>query len=274
MYTRSQYIKDQLPIEKELKQIFNLREDLVIFDIGSCECEDSIRYAKLFPNSHVFAFEALSSNVKIAQELIAASDLGDRITLINTALSNEIKHSKFYVSSGQPQGLANTADWNYGNKSSSLYPPSIETEVHYPWLNFNQTIEVKTQTLFQVCKDYRIEKIDYIHIDVQGAELNVLEGAKDLIYKVKVIWMEVESVMLYENQPLKNDVENFMKAKGFFKLKDTVDTISGDQLYLNTRYYLWTVLRSEIKSRASLFVLRMYKALRRLGKKLALLDFV
>lgn len=237
MYTRSQYIKDQLPIEKELKQIFNLREDLVIFDIGSCECEDSIRYTKLFPNSHVFAFEALSSNVKIAQELIAASDVGDRITLINTALSNEIKHSKFYVSSGQPQGLANTADWNYGNKSSSLYPPSIETEVHYPWLNFNQTIEVKTQTLFQVCKDYRIEKIDYIHIDVQGAELDVLKGAKCLLNSVRAIWMEVEAVMLYDGQPVKSDVEKFMNTVNFFKVKDTVSHVTGDQLYLNSKYF-------------------------------------
>jgi hypothetical protein len=49
--------------------------------------------------------------------------------------------------------------------------------------------------------------------------------------------MEVEAKPLYKDQPLKEDVEEFMTSRGFAKRLDTVGSISGDQLYVNTRFY-------------------------------------
>ncbi len=77
-----------------------------------------------------------------------------------------------------------------------------------------------------------INNIDLAFIDVQGAELMVLKGAGDFIKNIEAIWMEVESIELYANQPLKNDVESFMKSHGFIKIIDTVDEVAGDQLYV------------------------------------------
>ena len=74
-------------------------------------------------------------------------------------------------------------------------------------------------------------------MDVQGAELRVLNGAGTLLDSVRVIWMEVEAKPLYKDQPLKADVERFMASRGFEKRLDTVGSVSGDQLYVNTRYY-------------------------------------
>lgn len=42
---------------------------------------------------------------------------------------------------------------------------------------------------------------------------------------------------MYEGQPLKNDVEKFMKKSKFFKIVDTAFGEYGDQLYLNSLYY-------------------------------------
>ena len=74
-------------------------------------------------------------------------------------------------------------------------------------------------------------------MDVQGAELMVLKGAGELIEHIKLIWLEVESVELYKDQPVRSDVEAFMRDNGFQLLKDTVGRVSGDQLYISNDFY-------------------------------------
>ena len=61
-----------------------------------------------------------------------------------------------------------------------------------------------------------IKVCDYLKIDVQGAELDVLRGAAETLKNCLVVEIEVEFVPLYENQPLFSDVDNFMRRHGFF----------------------------------------------------------
>jgi hypothetical protein len=65
----------------------------------------------------------------------------------------------------------------------------------------------------------------------------VLQGAGDLLQKIKMIWIEVEAKELYKGQPVKSEVEEFMSTRGFKILKDTVGRTSGDQLYVNKHFY-------------------------------------
>ena len=65
----------------------------------------------------------------------------------------------------------------------------------------------------------------------------VLKGAGDVIERIKLIWMEVEAIELYEGQPLKSEVEGFMRAHGFNLLVDTVGRVSGDQLWVSRSFY-------------------------------------
>lgn len=230
--TRDNFIKQPLPIADELESMFNKQDNLVIFDIGSCEGEDSIRYAKMFPISRVYAFEPLPKNIEmINQQLIAYGVT--QVEVLPIALSDESGIATFYVSSGAPENLPNSKDWDYGNKSSSLLPPDAVLE-HYPWLKFDQAIEVQTDTLLHFCNEKSIKKIDVIHMDVQGAELKVLRGAGDILKNTKAIWLEIENVSLYKDQPLADEMQQFMESQGFVKLKDTVSEISGDHLYVRT----------------------------------------
>jgi FkbM family methyltransferase len=56
---------------------------------------------------------------------------------------------------------------------------------------------------------------DYLKLDVQGAELDVLEGSQRALADCLVVESEVEFVPLYERQPLFADVEQFLRARGF-----------------------------------------------------------
>ncbi|MBD1906677.1 FkbM family methyltransferase [Funiculus sociatus GB2-A5] len=235
IFTRDDYIKMPSPIEKELKILFNTHSKLTIFDIGSCEGEDSIKYAKLFPNSKIYSIEALPKNLPILYTNLEKYSTKN-VEVLPVALSDKRGKAAFYVSSGNPDNLSRSNDWDYGNKSSSLLPPDQHIQ-YWPWCKFNEVIEVETDTLNNVCKYYNIEVIDFLHMDVQGAELKVLKGAGKFLKKIKVIWLEVEHISLYQGQPLKKEVENFMRENGFFKIKDTVNKVTGDHLYLNSKYF-------------------------------------
>ncbi|MDB5145726.1 MAG: hypothetical protein JWQ66_4439 [Mucilaginibacter sp.] len=231
--TFENYVKSPLEIENTLLKLFDKNSEIIIFDIGACEGEDSIRYSNLFPDSKIFAFEPLSANIKKIESNILKYKKTN-ISLYPTALSNAIGFSPFYVSSGSPAGQENNLEWDFGNKSSSLLRPD-KVKQEFDWLKFNSEIRIPTDTLINFCITNNIGQIDFIHLDVQGAELDVLKGAGNYINKIKSIWLEVEKISLYENQPLKRDVELFMKANGFVKIIDTVGNISGDQFYVNNQ---------------------------------------
>ncbi len=250
------YLNQDIPIKRELKQFFNLKDQLTIFDIGACEGEDSIRYANFFPNSKVYAFEPIPKNILTLKENITKYGNGN-ITIIEEALGNSCGTEVIYQSSGKPENYIE--DWDYGNKSSSLLRPDKVNDV-FPWLNFDKEIIVKVNTLENICRSLNINSIDFIHLDVQGAEILVLNAAKKYIHKVKMIWLEVEAISLYKDQPLKEDVEEFMKDKGFIKILDTVNNISGDQLYVNSVFFDKSYRKGKsFKSYFSSFIQRIPK---------------
>ena len=56
---------------------------------------------------------------------------------------------------------------------------------------------------------------DYVKIDVQGSELDILRHGSDKIGQTVVLEAEVEFVPLYENQPLFADLDTFLRSQGF-----------------------------------------------------------
>jgi len=229
------YINSPLPCDAELGEYFRDSPALTIFEIGACEGEDTIKLRRKFPEAKIYAFEPLPKNVgrmKKNYEKYSAKN----IKIFELALSDKNGTAEFHVSSGHPDDQPKTDKWDYGNKSSSLLPPKEHKKI-LKWVKFNQDIKVRTRRLDSFCKDESIKAIDFAFIDVQGAELMVLKGAGDILKNIGMVWMEVEAIELYSGQPLKNDVEKFMLGNGFVKINDTVDNISGDQLYVNKRLY-------------------------------------
>jgi FkbM family methyltransferase len=215
-------------------QITGKDSPLVVFDIGACTGENSVRYARIFPSSTIYTFEPIACNFNYIQQYILQYEITS-IYPFALCISDTEGIAEFHVSSGKPENLDTDDDWDYGNKSSSLLTPEKTKEV-YPWLKFEEIITVQTTTLKQFCKEQSISSIDFIHMDVQGAELIILNGAGDFIHKINMIWLEVENVELYKGQPLKKDIEYFMKKNGFVKIEDTVDAVAGDQFWARKGY--------------------------------------
>ncbi|MBC6479103.1 MAG: FkbM family methyltransferase [Hormoscilla sp. GM7CHS1pb] len=56
---------------------------------------------------------------------------------------------------------------------------------------------------------------DYIKMDMQGAELDILKGAIETLKTTLIIEVEVEFIPLYQNQPLFGDLQCFLREQNF-----------------------------------------------------------
>lgn len=234
IYNRDNYILTDSPLKKDLLKLFKKNDKLTILDIGGCEGEESIRYSRIFPFSSIYVFEPLPDNQKLVEENIIKYK-AENIKLIPFAVSDEEGFSQFYVSSGHPENQPKDIDWDFGNKSSSLLLPKNDNLAS--WLKFNKKIDVQTITVDSFLRQNKINQVDFVHMDVQGAELKVLLGAKDYMKNIKAIWLEVAEIELYKHQPLRVDVENFMIENSFYLVKSNVEGGLGDQLYINKKYF-------------------------------------
>jgi FkbM family methyltransferase len=81
-----------------------------------------------------------------------------------------------------------------------------------------ETLRLDTVTLDQVmARDAgKIPPPNFLSLDTQGSELEILQGGTDTITNhVVAIMTEVEFVPVYEAQPLFGDVEPYLSAQGF-----------------------------------------------------------
>jgi FkbM family methyltransferase len=103
---------------------------------------------------------------------------------------------------------------------SSLYPPNEALLSRHTGLlevaGLDFSVDIETTTLDQFCKEEQIHHIDFLQIDVQGADLDVLKGAVNLLSRsVLGIQIEVEFAELYEGQPHFADIDIFLRNQGF-----------------------------------------------------------
>lgn len=103
---------------------------------------------------------------------------------------------------------------------SSLYPPNEPYLARFaglpPLVNLDRTLEVETTTLDSFCQEYGVNTIDFLQIDIQGAELDVFKAAPNIFSKsILAIQTEVEFAPLYSGQPLFGDVDKFLSSQGF-----------------------------------------------------------
>ena len=75
-----------------------------------------------------------------------------------------------------------------------------------------RTEQVQTSRLDDLPADI---KTDYIKIDIQGAELMVLQNGPRLLAKTLVVETEAEFIPLYRGQPLFGDLQCFLRDYGF-----------------------------------------------------------
>lgn len=229
----SGYLAAPTHAERELLRLYSPAQPLVIFDIGACEGEETIRYSRRFPQARLFAFEPLPANQSLVRANFARYTIANA-ELVPLALADRPGEATFHVSSGRPPHEFSGADWNYGNKSSSLLPPADATPMH-GWIEFKGAITVQTDTLDNFCRERGIDRIDFVHMDVQGAEHLVLSGAAATLPRIGALWLEVAEREFYRGQKLRHEIQALLRRRGFALALDARRAGEGDQFYVNLR---------------------------------------
>jgi FkbM family methyltransferase len=78
------------------------------------------------------------------------------------------------------------------------------------------TIRLRTETLSTAVAGTPFAKPQMIKVDVQGAELKVLDGGQDVLAAAQVVVLEVALVEQYAGGPLFADVVAYMAQRGLF----------------------------------------------------------
>jgi FkbM family methyltransferase len=99
---------------------------------------------------------------------------------------------------------------------TSLFEPDVTTlelfAVLKPLAEVTQRIEMTTQKLDDVKE---IEHLDFLKIDIQGAELSVFQHGVKKLAQAIAIQVEVSFVTLYENQPAMGEIDIELRKQGF-----------------------------------------------------------
>ena len=128
----------------------------------------------------------------------------DNSVIINAALAESQKIVDFNICKKQEVSSVYKPNLNLLNKYDEVQRFEVE-----------RTVSIEADSLNNLLKTESIYDIDFIKIDTQGSELDILRGATDYFENIIGLEVEVEFVQLYHEQPLFTEVNSFIESKGF-----------------------------------------------------------
>lgn len=161
---------------------------------------------KVGPTGSVVAFEPASDTSARLWENVELNGFEDRITILQCALADEKGELALFDSDVEANDL--------GKRSFFQHGKAIET---VPVRVFDELVADGTVVLNK--------PVGALKIDVEGAELLVLEGMRNFLkqHKPKVVLVEsLESQLSWAGTGLR-DLENFFSQHGYRKLPGTAD---------------------------------------------------
>lgn len=156
----------------------NIRDVKVIFEFGSFDCGDGYRFKQKCPEAKVYSIEACPERYKIIENFAKEND----INVFNYAISDVDQILDFYQCLDPNEG-----DLRYGPAGSILERTWRHTS-SWTHLSYPTPIKIESVTLDSFCKNNNVNRIDVLHIDVEGAEHKVLRGMS--FTNPKMIYLE------------------------------------------------------------------------------------
>ena len=188
-----------------IRQLLSDVQAPVFLEIGAHLLEDTRRIIPLLrPPYTYYAFEPDPRNVeRIQHQQLAAGfgGQGSKFALVDAAISDRPGRVTLHLSSGSPTG---GEDWT---GSSSIRAPKNHLTAH-PWCKFGDTVEVRAVTLDQMMSEKKLNHVDFIWADVQGAEADMVKGGRTALAHTRYLYCEFSDQELYQGQAA---LEEWMK---------------------------------------------------------------
>ena len=145
----------------------------MVYDIGANVGAYSILLAK---KCKVYAIEPSIKTLNILQKNLVSNNVIDNVTILPFAVSDSCKIQKY----GYYAAVVNVDARGY-----------TEDSKYFTGRKVTQTHNLLSFDLDTLVKLFNLPYPDYIKIDVDGAELNVLKGAKETLKHIKSLMIEI-----------------------------------------------------------------------------------
>jgi len=140
----------------------------------------------------------------------------DNVTLINKALGNSCETVEMTCND---DGLC----------SSILNPKHVLEQ--YPNIIFDRKETVEMVTMDSVIPENH--DFNFLNMDTQGYELEVLKGARKTLEKIDCVYTEVNNTEVYENNALIEEIDEFLKEYDMIRVEtDWMGGTWGDAFYI------------------------------------------
>jgi FkbM family methyltransferase len=214
-------IGDAFDLQKKI--VGDAKKSITIFDGGAFKGYVSLKYNKIFPNSTIHSFEPFpESFLTLKQNTLRHKNIKPH----NKGLGEYVGTSKFYSNNFAPtNSLLAThveGDSNWGDKKI---------------LDTKEVLDVELTTIDQIVEEENIKRIDILKLDVQGAEYQVMAGAKKTIEKgmIGLIYTEIITIPTYEGQQELDEALKMFRDYGFelFNIYNSGHTEDGRLQYID-----------------------------------------
>jgi len=142
-----------------------------MLDVGAYNGEFTMLARQIFPDASVVMVEPQAHKQEFLQVL--ATDLGGDCHVRQCLLGERIRQGVEFHQMETP----------YGSTGSSIYPETSD----FP----RKVVTLPMRTLDDLVAELPGRTFDLVKLDVQGAELDVLQGAKEAIHRVEVLVAEL-----------------------------------------------------------------------------------
>ena len=186
-----------MKIFDRFKDIIKGKYHITIFEFGTCEGVQTNEICTILKNSSKnFEYHAFEADPRIIPSFKRNNINNPEITLVTKAIGSKNGNVKFYLSKGEEQRPGYSRNVFYG--SSSIRKPKETLEV-WPNMEFDYTIveSIKFDTYYDKAN---VGIIDFVWADVQGAEIDLIEGGQKAFSNVRYFYTEYDERELYEGE--------------------------------------------------------------------------
>jgi FkbM family methyltransferase len=160
----------------------------VIIDAGAAEGSATRMFKQLYPDAHVVAIEPRQDVLPKLQQL--AAELKG-VTVVSSLVGADAGRVQYFEDVDRSSILGDANGKPFG------------------------TPKFAEMTTLDALMDQLKLTPDFIKLDVQGAELQVLSGGAKSLHGALAVLMECSLIELQSGQPLLADIIDFMKAHGY-----------------------------------------------------------
>ena len=173
-----------------------------ILDVGANVGCWTIRGRTIFPNTKFMMFEAFQDFSDALTKVKNDSNNNDMVDFAIEVLSSEDdKEVKFWAEGATGNSMFPQLLGRGGRGHSDIKPVTRTTK----------TLDTARSTSF--LKD---ERIDILKLDVQGAELSVLQGAADILKEVSFVQFEASVIEYNKGGSCYYQVDEYLRDHGFY----------------------------------------------------------